>query len=127
MPTQFNSMLIKEKIPIKNLILELDENDDILSSIAQGLRENKIKEAKLVDINGFVIKGIVNCMEGAKYKRIDIKDIEIMRASGNFKMGGEDMWGNLNVFTAGRKPISGTLLKGSAKQGLKITLNFIEK
>ncbi len=125
MPTKMDSMLIKEKIPRKTLTLILDEGDDVMTCIKLGMQQNKVREAKLEDVSGFLATGTINCMDGHKYKRIEVNNIELLRASGNFKFGGEDMWGNLNVFTSGRKPVSGTLYKGSAKQGLTIKLTFV--
>lgn len=125
MPGKLESILIKEKIPRKILTLILDENDDIMTCIKTGLEQNKIREAKIDDVSGMLLSATINCMEGPKYKRIDVKNIEILRASGNFKFGGEDMWGSLNVFTSGRKPVSGTLLKGKAKEGFTMKLSFV--
>ncbi|NMA44328.1 MAG: hypothetical protein GX950_00745 [Candidatus Diapherotrites archaeon] len=122
---KIDSMLIKEKIPVKILTLILDEGDDVMTCIKLGMQQNNIREAKVEDIEGFLLKGAINCMEGHKYKRIEVENIELLRASGNFKFGGEDLWGNLNIFTAGRKPISGTLHKGIAKDGLTIKLKFV--
>jgi len=125
MPAKLDSMLIKEKIPRKNLILELDEGDDVMTCIKMGMAQNKVREAKVEDVSGNLANAAINCMEGQKYKRIEIKETEILRASGIFKFGGDDLWGNLHVFTAGRKPVSGTLHKGIAKQGFKIILSFV--
>jgi len=125
MPAKMDSMLIKEKIPRKILTLELDEGDDVMTCIKLGMEQNKIREAKIEDVSGLLALATVNCMEGSKYKRIDIVNTEILRASGNFKFGGDDLWGSLNIFTSGRKPISGTLLKGKAKQGFTMKLVFV--
>ena len=87
------------------------------------MQQNNIHEAKQ-RILGFLLRR--NKLQGrSQIQKNEVENIELLRASGNFKFGGEDLWGNLNIFTAGRKPISGTLHKGIAKDGLTIKLKFV--
>jgi hypothetical protein len=122
---KMDSMLIKEKIPRKTLKLVLSEGDDVLKCIKQGMSENGVRECRVEDVSGKLSQGVVNCMEGSSYKRIEFTDKGIMRASGVFKITADDLWGNLHVFTEGRKPYSGTLHSGKAAEGFELVLSFV--
>lgn len=126
MDKHLDSVVIKDKIQRKELTLVYSQGDGILSGLLQGMMENRIKEARVEEVCGKIAEAVVNCMEGQKYKKIDLKDTEILRASGNFKVTGDDLWGNLHVFTAGRKPVSGTMVKGTAAENFQLKLSFID-
>ena len=124
--TRFDNILDKENVQKKSnkkiLKLVLEEGDSIIKSIEQGMRENDIKEANVDDINGAAKEATITNMEKGKYNEFEVRETELIRASGIFKFGGDDLWGSLNVFTGGRKPISGKLTKGTAMDGLEIKL-----
>jgi len=122
---RIESILVKQKIPRKTLTLEFEDGDDIVQGIKQAMTKHHIVEVKVDDVNGRLKEGAVNCMEGPKYKKVEIKDKGILRASGTFKFGGGDLWGTLHVFTDGRKPISGTLVSGKAADGFQLKLSFV--
>jgi len=108
----------------KILRLFLEEDDNLLKSIEEGMKKHCVKEANIEDINGNVKDATITNMEKGKYNEFEIRETELIRASGLFKFGGEDLWGSLNVFTGGRKPISGKLTKGTAMDGLEIKLSI---
>ena len=121
--TRFDLMMGKENnhTEEKNkLILELDENDNILACIKQGMLDNNIKEASVKSIEGKLLSGLINAKEG----RTRVEDAELINAKGKFKFGGDELWGNIEVFTEGIKPIIGPLLQGTATQGLTITFEY---
>jgi len=122
---RIDSVLVKEKIPRRNLALVFDDGDDIVQGIKQGMQKSGVKEGKVEYVEGKIKEGTVNCMDGHSYKRIDFKDKEIITASGTFKFGGGDLWGNLHIFTAGRKPISGTMLSGKAAKNFTLKISFV--
>ncbi|MBT4870908.1 MAG: DUF296 domain-containing protein [Candidatus Diapherotrites archaeon] len=113
-----------KRVEKKILKLVLEEGDSIIKSIEEGMKENKIMEATVEDINGSVEEATITNMEKGKYNEFEIRETELIRASGLFKFGGDDLWGSLNVFTGGRKPISGKLTKGTAMDGLEIKLSI---
>ncbi len=125
MPKQIDSLVIKEPIKKQILTLQFDEGDDLMSNIKLALEQNRIKDCDVVDVEGTLTTASVNAMEGHKFKRIDFSNTKVLRASGHFKMGGGDMWGSLHIFTEGRKPISGTLIKGTASQGFTLKVSFL--
>ena len=120
-----SSAIIKEKIPIKNLKLILEKDDVLLDCIKQGMIENNITKCDVASVSG-KINGLVTCMDGHKFKSIELKEQEILNASGHFKYGYGELYGKLNVFTSGRKPISGILVRGTALDGFEINLTFIQ-
>ena len=126
--TRFDDILTTkkgQKTPVKKILkLVLEEGDPIIKSIEQGMKENKVREANVEDIVGSLKEGTVTNMEKGKYNEFEIRETEIIRASGIFKFGGDDMWGSLNVFIGGRRPISGKLTKGTAMEGLEIKLSI---
>jgi predicted DNA-binding protein with PD1-like motif len=121
--TRFDVMMGKniEKKESNKLILLLEEEDDVLKSIKQGLIENKIKKAKIFSVEGILKEGIINSTEEGKK---EIQDAELIKASGNFQISVDDLWGSINIFTGTKKPLSGQLLQGKAKEGLKIVLEY---
>ena len=125
MPKAIDSIVIKEPLKKQYLTLEFEEGDNVLACIKQGLEQNKVKEADVVDVEGRVSTATVNAMEGHKYKRIDFANTKIMRASGHFKVTAGDLWGSLHFFTEGRKPISGTVIKATASTGFTLKLSFL--
>ena len=126
--TRFDDIITNKsgsKVPAKKILkLVLEEGDPIIKSIEQGMKENKVREANVEDIVGSLKEGTVTNMEKGKYNEFEIRETEIIRASGIFKFGGDDMWGSLNVFIGGRRPISGKLTKGTAMEGLEIKLSI---
>ncbi|MEK6958894.1 MAG: DUF296 domain-containing protein [archaeon] len=122
---QLDSMVIKGKLERKTMRLVFSQGDDVLANIRQAMVDNKIKEARVEDVSGKLAQGVINTFEGNAYKRIDLKDKEIIRASGTFKFGGGDMWGALHVFSEGRKPISGSVSKAIAAEGFELKLSFV--
>jgi len=127
MPKSIDSIVIKEPIKKQFLTLQFDEGDNIISCVKQGMEMNNISECDVVDVEGVISTATVNAMEGSKFKKIDFSNTRIMRASGHFKLGGGDLWGSLHVFTEGRKPISGTVVKATAGQGFTLKLTFLPR
>lgn len=125
MPRGIDSIVIKEPIKKQFLTLEFDEGDDVISCIKQGMAQNGVRECDVVDVDGTLTTATVNNMEGNKFKKIDFSNTKILRASGHFKIGGGDLWGALHVFTEGRKPISGTLVRATASAGFTLKLSFL--
>lgn len=109
----------EEKQPKLKLILE--EDDNILAAIEQGMRENEIKTARIDTINGKIKSGLINSKEEGKK---EVSDIEVMNAAGTFKFGGEDLWGTLSVFLGGKKPLTGELIDAIAEANLEILMSL---
>ncbi len=120
--TRFDVILGKENTSKEKnkLTLVLEEGDNVLKSIKEGMLENKLKEASVVSINGSLLEGIISTQNG----QVKVEDIGLLNAKGKFKFGGDELWGKLNIFTEGKKPIDGVLLKGIAKENLELVLEF---
>lgn len=122
----FDALLFNKKGSKKTLTLILDENDDILGSIKQGMKEHNIQEGRIDDMQGVIREGVGSFMSGHNFRTINFASQEIIRASGNYKLSFDELFGSMNVTTAGRKPVTATFVKGKAGQGLQITLGFVE-
>lgn len=125
--TRFDEILgnKKEEIKRKNLKLILDEGDEILFSISRGMIENNLIKAKLENITGFLLSGVV--LDDKTSEKIEVFDKEIISANAIFSLTNGDLWGTLNIFIDKVKPITGKLIKGTAKEGTQIVLSFEEK
>ena len=121
------AVIFKKKAEKKILRLILDDGDDILGSIKSGMGQNSIKECRVEDAGGEVKHALINFMEGNKYKKMDLRNIQILRASGNFKLNFGDLWGTMHISTGGKKPITGTLVAGKAGGGFELKLSFIKE
>ena len=120
--TRFDEILGTEKTVKKPDVLKLilEEGDNVLKSIKEGMDENKVRSARVKSIDGRILEGIIE-VDG---KRENIEDAGLVSAKGTFKFGGDELWGTLEVFTEGKKPLQGKLLRGIAMDNLTITLEF---
>jgi hypothetical protein len=120
--TRFDEILGTEKTAKKpdKLRLILEEGDNILKSIKEGMDENKVREARVISFDGKILEGIIETSEGKQ----NIEETSLVSAKGLFKFGGDELWGSLQVFTEGKKPLQGKLLRGIAMDNLTIELEF---
>lgn len=114
----------------KDLVLELDENEDIVSSIRTGMLHNNITRATVKSIEGKIKEGMVNYFVGSNYKAREIKNMPVENAHGKYELRGrnrDELWGNLHVtISQNGKKETATLGKSRASSGLKIRLSFVE-
>ncbi|MDD3160100.1 MAG: DUF296 domain-containing protein [Candidatus ainarchaeum sp.] len=104
----------------KILKLVLDDGEDIRKCIEQGMKDNNLKDANVVEIVGNLKNATIDSKEG----RLEFENIEFVNAKGKFKIGGGDLWGAIEVFTSQKKPIAGKLLKATASQDVEIHLEI---
>jgi predicted DNA-binding protein with PD1-like motif len=125
MAGQVDSRIITEKLSRKILTLIFDEGDDVVAGIRKTMQDKNIRECRVDDVSGVLAEAIINTFEGNCYKKLDLKNKEVLRASGTFKFTGGDLWGTLHVFTEGRKPISGSVTSAKAAEGFTLKLSFV--
>ena len=122
-----DSVIIREPIKKHFLTIIFEDNDDVYSCIRQSIIENNLNKCFVEDCSGIIKNGLVNCFSGNCFKKIDFCEKEISIASGEFKLNNKkELFGNLKIITKERKPIQGTLVKGIAKNNLKIILGFFK-
>ncbi|MBI5884787.1 hypothetical protein HZB89_01670, partial [archaeon] len=122
----FDAILFNKKGTRKSLSLILDEGDDIVSCIRQGMKEHCLSEARVDGMEGKIREGIANYMSGSHYKSKKLDNQEIIMASGGYKLSFDELFGSMNITTGGKPPITATFVKGKACQNLKVMLSFIE-
>src|SRR3989338_11633329 len=115
-----DAALFNKKAKKHILKLILDDNDSILESIRRGMLENKLKECKVEDASGKVKHAVISFMEGSNFNKMDLRDAAILRASGNFKLNFDELWGIMHISTASKKPITGTVVRGTAAEGFEL-------
>jgi len=125
MAAPMSSRIVTEKLSRKILTLVFDAGDDVVGGIKKTMQENDIRECRVDDVSGVLSEAIINTFEGNSYKKLDLKNKGVMRASGTFKFSGGDLWGTLHVFTEGRKPISGSVSTAKAADGFTLKLSFM--
>jgi len=104
----------------------LDEGDDILSCIKQGMEENNLELVNVEGIDGVMREGLINYFEKNSFKSSVIKDKTLILASGSFKLNYGEVFGNMKIVTQDKPPMHGTLVRGKAGQDLTIKLAFLE-
>ncbi|MEM4662489.1 MAG: DUF296 domain-containing protein [Candidatus Diapherotrites archaeon] len=128
--TMSSSQLFTGKGIKKELILELSEGEDIFECIRLGMIQNNIKEAHVKAIEGKLSNASINYMSGSKYVFDELKNLEVLKTYGKYELKGKNqdqLYGNLHIVAkiAG-KPVSATLTKARATEGLKIRLQFVD-
>ena len=113
----------------KDLVLELDEGEDILSSIRMGMLHNNIHRATVKGIDGKIKEGMVNYFVGSNYKSREIKNTQVENAHGKYELRGrnrDELWGNLHVtISQNGKRETATLGKSAAANGLRVRMSFV--
>ncbi|MEM0359753.1 MAG: DUF296 domain-containing protein [Candidatus Diapherotrites archaeon] len=121
-----DAILFNKKGVKKILTIVLDDGEDILKCIQKAMEEHGLKEVKVEDMSGTMKEGYINYFEGGHFASAKFKDKPILRANGNFKLSGGDLWGTMHICTADKKPIMGTLIRGLAANGMEIKVSFVQ-
>ena len=122
-----DSSLFEGKAEKKTLTVSLSDGESILASIGEAMKQHGIKECSVAGIEGKIKEGVLSFFERSKCKAVALKSRPVLRASGSFKLNFGNLWGDLHISTAEKKPQSGTLTKGTAEEGLEIKLSFLEE
>lgn len=121
-----DAIIIKEPIKLSTNLLVFDEDDNVYLCIESYLNENKITKCKLIECSGLLKEGTVNTFERSSYKKIDFKDKEIGRVSGELKIEKGKIIGNMKICSNERKPIIGTLVSAKAKQDFSLKISYLK-
>ncbi len=120
-PTQIFSGKGKKK----ELTLELSEDEDLFDCIKQGMQENNISKASITEIKGKIKSGSMNFMLGSRFRAKEIKNSNVVKASGEYELNGNKLYGNMHVLLENDKS-NGTLSKAKVSEGTKVILSFVE-
>ena len=109
-----------------NLILELEEGDSIMECIKKGMQEHGLNKVSVEAVDGVLKEGLINYFEGGYFKSSVLKNASLMLASGGFTLNYGELFGSMKIVTGDKPPMHGTFVRGIAKEGMKLTLSFIQ-
>ncbi|HZX20566.1 MAG TPA: hypothetical protein VFF13_06150 [archaeon] len=122
----FDVFLFNKKGVKKNMVLELENGDGILESIKSAMIDNNVSEVKIEGAEGVCDEIFINYFERSQYKSSNLKNARVILASGNYKLSYGELYGTMKIVTGEKPPMQGTVVRGKAKDGFKITLSFVE-
>ncbi len=109
------------------LTLQLDEADNILECLEKAMTEARISEGSIIGCQGSVKEGKMNGFSQGKYVVREIKDTPLAAASGRFVRTKDGLKGDLHILCKqGMTSFNGTLLKGTASNGMELKLEFVD-
>jgi len=122
-PTVVNGKILKKK-----LVIELSEGEDIHTCIRSAMENNNVKKAGIISIKGEMQKAVFNYFLGNSFKSKTLENILIQNSSGHFELSKKTgLFGNIKILVREmNKTNTYTLVKGSAKEGLIIEMEFFE-
>ena len=122
-----DSLIFKKKGIKRSMKLILEEDENILECIKQGMTEHNVPEVKIIGMTGKIKTGIMSYLEGSKYIVYNFDNTEVMLAGGHYKLSFGDLFGSLRITTKENKvPVNGVFSKGNAVDGLEIQMEFTE-
>lgn len=122
----YSSEFFRQKLSKKRLILELEENDDVLGSLKQAMKNHGLKECSVELMEGTIKTGKMTAVVGSSIRSIQFNNSVVINASGHFKLSFDELFGSLHVLAKIGKPETGTLISAKSAGGMKIVLGFYE-
>ncbi len=122
----FSSEFFRQKLTKKNLLVELEDNEDVFASIKLAMKNHNIDEVSVELMEGTMKSGKMSVIDRSQFKMLSFNNSEIVNARGHFKLNYDTLFGSINVLAKIGKPETGKLEKGNAANGLKIKLAFYE-
>ncbi len=122
-----DSLIFKKKAIKRNMKLILEEDENIMACIKQGMKEHNIPAIKITGITGKIKTGVMSYLEGSKYIVYNFDNTQVMLAGGHYKLSFGDLFGSLRITVKENKvPVNGVFSKGKAAEGLEIHMEFTE-
>lgn len=125
-----SQMFDKSKNKVKEITLSFDENDDIMPSVIQAMKENKINKATILSFKGKLKDATINYFQKSQIKSYSFIDPkEVIRGNGEFKLDPKDgqLFGRIRMnFNDNGKTAEGILIRGIACDGLTLILQYVD-
>ena len=122
-----DSMIFKKKGVKRSMKLILEEDENIMQCVKQGMQDHNVPEVKIIGMVGKIKTGVMSYLEGSSYKVYNFDNKEVMLAGGHYKLSFGDLFGSLRITVKENKvPINGVFSKGNASEGLEIQMEFTE-
>ena len=67
-----DSAFFKNNLIRKNLVIELEEGESIIPSIKEAMKQHKLKEVKVEDMEGVIKAGQINFMDRSNFKSLKL-------------------------------------------------------
>jgi len=119
------------KIKQKEMVIELDQNDDVLECIKQVMKENTISQANITSFEGKVSSLSVNYFENGSLKNLKyFEPHDVVRGFGELKYDyiKDGIFGRVRiVFIHKGKSFDGILMSAKAISGFKICFTYLEQ
>jgi len=113
----------------KTLVLELGDGEDIFECIRQGMLQNNISRAKILGFDGKIKEGKINYFVGNSFRSEEVENVLVGVASGHYELKnkGTELFGSLHIVVGPKGSTNSvSLTRGSAVEGLKIKIEFVE-
>ncbi len=133
MPTNaMNSeMFDPNKSKMREMEIELDQNDDVLDCLKQVMKENNIHQANVIGFTGNVLSLGVNYFENSTLKNVKyFEPHEITRGLGELKYDfiKDSVFGRVRInYIHKGKTFDGILMNAKAIAGFKIVFSFLQQ
>ena len=109
----------------KNLVLQFEEGDDVLTGLRQAIQEHGIREANAVQADGLLKEARIQYFVHNRFTAHELKNGRIVSCSGRFMNLKDGVYGDLHVgFMLGMQMWDGNLVKAIAHDGFSLTLKF---
>ncbi|MDD5162662.1 MAG: hypothetical protein PHD95_00460 [Candidatus ainarchaeum sp.] len=116
----------KPKGEKKNLTLSFEGGEEIVPSLKSAMEENKIKNCKIVDMEGNLRTAVLDIVQGKNSKNQSFENVPIVHAAGEYKLSFGDMYGRMTVTIQEKQPRTCTFVRGTADSGLTMKISFVE-
>lgn len=129
--TMNSEMFDSNKLKMKEMEIELDQNDDILECLKQVMKENNVHQANVTIFQGNVLSLSVNYFENSTLKNVKyFEPHEITRGLGELKYDfiKDSVFGRVRInYIHKGKTFDGILMTAKASEGFKIAFTFLQQ
>lgn len=126
-----SEMFDPNKIKMKEMEVILDQNDDVLESLKQVMKENNINKINVTSFEGKVQSLSVNYFENSSLKNVKyFEQHDIVRGLGELKYDfiKDSVFGRIRIIYKHKdKTFDGILMSGKASDGFKIVFTYLEQ
>ncbi|MDD5147893.1 MAG: hypothetical protein PHH08_00335 [Candidatus ainarchaeum sp.] len=117
----------KPKGEKKNLTITFEGGEEIVPALKTVMDENKIKNCKIIDMEGNMKAATLDIVQGKDSKKMRLENVPIVHAAGEYKLSFGDMYGRMSVTIQEKQPRTCTLISGTADKDLAMKITYEAK